>query len=327
MGSAVLRLEPGEFAPERLERGAKHRIAITVGSADLPVLVARGAAAGATLVVTACVHGDEYEGTRAILEEFEALNPVAMKGDLIAVTAANPLAFWAGTRTSPLDGGNLARVFPGKEDGTPTEQLAWHLGRAVIARADLYLDLHSAGVRWAMPALVGFDSSDPRGRAAALAFGCEVIWGHPAIAPGRTVSFATERRIPFLYTESRGSGRIGSEELAIYRRGIRNLLRHTGIAEGELERAPLRVELQGDGNIENGVTSPVAGFLVPEVALLDRVRKGDRLGRLYNPWGELLFDCLAPRDGVLVLIREFPVVEAGEPLFLLTDTVLSGGDG
>ena len=131
------------------------------GTLGFPVLVARGRRPGPTLVVSANVHGDEYEGVRAILETFEWLDPEAMNGDVLAVPVVNVPAFWSGTRTSPLDGANLARVFPGDEDGTPSQQIAWHFAQSVIARADFYLDLHSAGIRYRMPSMVGYPAADP----------------------------------------------------------------------------------------------------------------------------------------------------------------------
>src|SRR4029077_18804374 len=93
----------------------------------IPVLLARGAATGKTLVATASVHGDEYEGVQAIFECFDELDPAQMSGDLLAVPVANPPAFFAGSRLSPLDQANLARCFPGAPDGGPTDAIAWHL--------------------------------------------------------------------------------------------------------------------------------------------------------------------------------------------------------
>jgi predicted deacylase len=97
----------------------------------------RGASAGATLVVSANVHVDEYEGVRAIHEVFDELNPERMAGNPIAAPVLNPPAFWSGTRTSPLDGANLARVFPGDPEGCPSQRLAWHFGKSSVALACL----------------------------------------------------------------------------------------------------------------------------------------------------------------------------------------------
>ncbi|MBM3774647.1 MAG: hypothetical protein FJW37_05725, partial [Acidobacteria bacterium] len=315
-------MSPLDFDPAHFDRGRKHALELEVPGHDLklPLLLVRGASPGKTLVATAAVHGDEYEGVRAIFDVSAALAPADLRGDFLAVPVANPPAFWNGTRTSPLDGGNLARVFPGSYTG-PTPAIARSLAEAVIARADLFVDLHSAGVQWLMPTMVGYDSNDRRSRAAAAAFGAPVMWGHPAIAPGRTVSFAASRGIPWLYTEARGAGRIDPGDLRVFVDGLGNLLRHLEILEGAPRPAPPALHLYGDGNVDQGLTASQRGFLIPEVELLDRVRAGQRLGRLCGVHGETLETFAAPADGVVALVRQFPVVAPGDPLFLVTGTL------
>jgi predicted deacylase len=314
----MLHVSAENFDPGRLERGRKHRMFLDVATdLSVPLLAACGAEPGPVLVVSANIHGDEYEGVRAIFEVFDALAPGAMRGDLLAVPVANPPAFWSGTRTSPLDGANLARVFPGHLEGSPSQRLAWHLGQAIIARASLYLDLHSGGVQFRMPSMVGYPAGVAKAEAAAEAFGAPVVWAHETVAAGRTVSFAHDRGIPWLYTEARGAGRIHPEDLEMMKRGIGNLLRHLGITAGEPEARPVRMRLWGDGNTDCGLRAGGSGFFISEAGVLDRVGAGQRLGRLVTIAGELIEEYRAPEDGVVGLLREFPVVRTGDVLFLL----------
>src|SRR5207247_11083758 len=128
LGDGPKTLRPEEFHPDKFERGQKHALDLDLGAAaggvNLPVLLARGSRTGKRLVTTAAVHGDEYEGVRAIFDVWQALDPAALTGDWLAVPVANPPAFWSGTRTSPLDQANLARVFPGSLEGGPSATLA-----------------------------------------------------------------------------------------------------------------------------------------------------------------------------------------------------------
>ena len=314
---------PTEFDPLDFDRGQKHVIDLNLGpwveGFSLPLLLVRGRLEGPTLVVTAGVHGDEYEGVRAIFEMYLRLNPDEMAGDMLAVPVANPPAFWNGTRTSPLDDGNLARAFPGRPDGGPTSMLAHVLGTSIISHADFYLDLHSAGVQLLMPTMAGYDSADPRSRAAAVAFGAPVLWGHPDVAPGRTISYAKEHGIPWLYTEARGAGRIHPDDLRVMTTGIRNLLLHLQILQGELEQSPVLFHLFGGGNIDDSLRANRAGFLIPDVNLLDPVTRGMKLGRTVDLHAEDVEIFVAARNGVVALIREWPVVKPGDVMFLLTD--------
>ena len=310
------------FDPDSYERSRKYSLDLEVpnhSDITIPVLLVRGANAGARLVVSAAVHGDEFEGVRAIFEVVEQIDPAEMSGDLLAAPVANPPAFWAGTRCSPLDGANLARVFPGSPDGGPTPAIAHTLAQALISKADFYLDLHSAGVACLMPTMAGYSANDPRGRDAAECFGATVIWGHPDVAPGRTISFAHERGIPWLYTEARGAGRIHPEDLRTFRKGMLNLMRHLSILPGKVAaQTPIRHRLLGDGNIEAGLTCGVEGFFMPAVGLLEPVAKGQVLGRTVNPHGETIETFRATEAGVVALIRQFAVVKAGDAMFVVT---------
>ena len=303
-------------------RGAKHQFEFDVATASgpvaLPVLWVRGARPGPTLVCTAGVHGDEYEGIQTLFDVFSSLQSESMSGDFLAVPVANPPAFWEGTRTSPLDGENLARAFPGSPEGSPTEVVAWHLDQFFFSRADFYLDLHSGGVRYLMPSLVGYDASDERSRRAAEAFGSAVLWGHPNTPLGRTVSAAKTRGIPFLYTEARGAGRIHPADLRLYRRGVFNLLRHLSILPGEPEETACQYHLFGDGNIDESVLASDRGFLIPRVELLQQVQRGGELGILTDLLGRTIERYTAPRDGVVVLIHACPLVTPRESVFLVT---------
>jgi predicted deacylase len=319
---AETRIRASGFNPASYALGQKHSLILDLGphvaGIELPVLLVRGATEGKILVVTAGVHGDEFEGVRAVLEVFAELDPEKMSGTMLAVPVANPPAFWNGTRTSPLDQGNLARAFPGREHGSATQVIAFHVGHSIIAHADFYLDLHSAGVKLLMPSMAGYDTNDPRSCDAALAFGAPVVWGHPTISPGRTISFAASRGIPWLYTEARGAGRIDVEDLSMFKRGVINLLCHLNILPGGVsKREPLR-SLYGAGDLDASLSAAWPGFLVPAVELLENVKAEQELGRTLNVQGRVVEVFKSPREGVVGMIHVFPVVDAGDSVFLVT---------
>src|SRR5579864_7606427 len=157
-------------------------------SAEIPVLAIAGERPGPVFVAAAGVHGDEYEGPRALWEVCEALPPSSLSGVLVALPRCNPWAFAAGSRTTPvdIDGVNLARTFPGNAAGSPTERLAASLFAFVVrARPALFLDLHSGGVRYRFsPAAAGW--ATPSGHAPPCApSACETC-GSAAIIPARS---------------------------------------------------------------------------------------------------------------------------------------------
>ncbi|MBI3962712.1 MAG: succinylglutamate desuccinylase/aspartoacylase family protein, partial [Deinococcus sp.] len=274
-----------DFDLDALPRSTKQGLTLEVtvlpdGSpVTLPVLVARGGSAGPALLVLAGVHGDEYEGMRAIWEVYGQLDPAHLHGTFLAVPVANGPAFAAGTRESPIDHKNLARVFPGSPDGSVTDRIAHALDQYLIARADFLLDLHSAGAKYTMATLVGYyhDSSQlgQISQQAAFSFGAPVVWGHPSVGPGRTISAAMARGIPWLYAETTGGGWVREHDVQIYTRGVQNLLKHLKMLPGAPDAPSPSYHFVGDGNTDKAITAQASGYLVPAVQLLEKVAPGD----------------------------------------------------
>ena len=79
---------------------------------------------GPTLGISAAIHGDEAVGVEILYHLRERLEPGALRGRVLLLPCANPLAYQANTRNTPLDMTNLNRVFPGDPAGWFTEHLA-----------------------------------------------------------------------------------------------------------------------------------------------------------------------------------------------------------
>lgn len=111
--------------------------------ARLPVLSWGGGRGPGTLVI-AGQHGNEYQGVIILQRIIERLGG-ALAGNLIIVPAVNPSALRAATRTSPHDGLDLNRSFPGAVDGSPTRQIAHAISTALLPHVEVVLDIHSGG--------------------------------------------------------------------------------------------------------------------------------------------------------------------------------------
>ena len=145
-------------------------------------------------------------------------------------------SWWRASRVNPLDARNMARVFPGSADGSPSERLAARLLDRVLRHASLYIDLHSPGRTSHWVTLCGYSNHGPQAdtaRAAARSFGAPYIWEHPhdPEARGRTISATNDLEIPSLYTEAYGGGHARPEDVDCYTRGLANLLRFLEITE------------------------------------------------------------------------------------------------
>lgn len=289
----------------------------------LPLLTVTGAEPGPTLIVTAGVHGDEYEGIETIARLYQQLESDQLRGNLIMVPVCNVPAYETIQRSSPIDGLNLARTFPGDANGTITQRIAHWITEQLLRRADCYIDLHSGGIAAEIPPLIGYihDAGEvgQRSRAAAEAFGAPVLWGHPLpVPPGRTISAATELGVPSLYTEAPGGGYARAADVELFVQGVKNVMCHLGMMDGAPEPQPLTHDLFGDGNLDQIIAAPVAGYFRADVALLDDVVAGQRLGAIYDFAGEPLATVVSERDGVVIMLRRLHRVNVGDGLAQVT---------
>jgi predicted deacylase len=323
MGSASG--EPSWWGQRQPGQLARVNLPDAGGEWELALFVVTGTRPGPTLAVLAGVHGDEYEGPVAIADLLAGLDPAALAGTLVALPVANPPAFSAGTRTSPLDGLNLARTFDGDATGSASERLAWTIAGEVIGVADALIDLHSGGVAYAMATLVGYcdlgNEVGQRSRELALAFGAPVIWEHPEIAPGRTLSAALDRGIPCVYTEAAGGGAAPADVVQCYIEGVRRVLIALGMLPGEPSRPRHRETWRGSGNTDRSLEATQSGLFRSAVRVGEDVAAGQLLGEIVDYDGTVVERVIAPAAGVVAMARRVPRVSAGDGLYLLTTRV------
>ncbi|MBS7705602.1 succinylglutamate desuccinylase/aspartoacylase family protein [Chelatococcus asaccharovorans] len=261
------------------------------GQIVIPVVVINGGP-GPTALCTGGVHGDEYEGPIVLGALARELAPGDINGRLIIVPTANPPAAQAGRRTSPIDGGNLARLFPGEANGGPTSQIAEGITRLLLPAADYLLDFHSGGSTLDyLPCAFGRLPTDRALAARVLdllaAFGAPVtaVVKRPE-AKGTLVAAALDAGVAAMATELGGSGGVTRQTVAIAADGLRRALGHMGILPGDaaLARAPdapstRLLAVAG----EHFLRAPGRGLFEPAFMLGDRVAAGDVAGWLSDP--------------------------------------------
>lgn len=287
----------------------------------LPVLVVRGCEDGPTLVTFAGVHGDEYEPMAAVQRVFAQAEPESLTGTWVAVACCNVDAFLAGGREGPEDGKNLARVFPGRADGTLTERVAYCLTHDFISKASFVCDLHSGGRVYRMLPMAGYMLSSPSmtavQRRAAQAFGLPFVWG-TAPEPGRSLSAAADWGVPAIYCETTGTGGCREQDVEAYARGTFRLMTHLGMLPGEAKPPPGQRVLEdptpSSGHLQVKNTTPVDGLFLTSLELGSRVERGDVLGRVVDSFGRVRFECRTDTAGEIILLRHLSRVVAGDAL-------------
>jgi N-alpha-acetyl-L-2,4-diaminobutyrate deacetylase len=289
------------------------------GSVMIPVAVIRNGA-GPTALLTGANHGDEYEGPVALFDLARSLRAEQVAGRVIILPGMNFPAFQAGTRTSPIDRGNLNRSFPGRPDGTVTEKIADYVTRHLLPLADIVLDFHSGGrtldfLPYAAAHALPDKAQERRCFDAVAAFSAPYSMRMIEIdAVGMYDTTAEAMGKVFVTTELRGGGTATPASVGIAARGVRNLLRHAGILEGAPETGPTRWLDMPSGDCFG--FAEVDGLVEPLKDLGDPVAEGEVVARIHpiTRTGEAPCEHRAALGGVLAA-RHFPgLVKVGDCL-------------
>lgn len=139
--------------------------------------------------------------------------------------------------------------------------------------------------------------------------------------PGRSLSAATDLGVPSIYTEAPGGGYTRSEDVSCFCNGVLNVLKHLNMIEGHPQPGPLTHHLVGEGNLDQVISAPIAGYYRAHVNLLDEVQTGQRLGAIYDLFGEPIEEIHADRDGIVIMLRRLNSVRVGDGLAHITTRI------
>jgi N-alpha-acetyl-L-2,4-diaminobutyrate deacetylase len=255
------------------------------GSVMIPIAVIRNGE-GPTALLTGGNHGDEYEGPIALFDLARTLDVGKVSGTVIIVPAMNYPAFRAGTRTSPIDKGNMNRSYPGKPDGTVTQKIADYFTRELLPRADVVLDFHSGGrtldfVPFAAAHILPDKVQEAKGFDAVKAFSAP--WSMRMLeidAVGMYDTTVEEMGKVFVTTELGGGGTARAETVAIAKRGAMNVLRHAGIVSGKIDHRDTRWLDMPSGDCFSFAEDE--GLIETMVDLGDFVKEGQVIARIHT---------------------------------------------
>ena len=296
------------------------------GSIMIPISVIQNGS-GPTALLTGANHGDEYEGPVALQDLALNLKPADIAGRVIIVPAFNYPAFRAGHRNSPIDDGNMNRVFPGNPRGTVTEKIADYFQRTLLPEADIVVDIHSGGKTLEfVPLAAAHVLEDKTQQAACVAAMRAFNAPHSVILleidnTGMYDTAVEESGKVFVSTELGGGGTTRASTVAIAKKGLANVLIHAGILNAEPVVEPTISLDMPDGSCF--VISEHDGLLEPVVDLGNKVAEGDTVARVWplDRTGVKPIAYSARRSGILAG-RHFPgIVKAGDCMAVVADIV------
>jgi N-alpha-acetyl-L-2,4-diaminobutyrate deacetylase len=278
---------------------------------------------GPTLLVTAAVHGDEYEGPIALAKLVRSLDPGALQGRLIAVPFLNQRALGAAQRRSPDDGLDLNRSFPGDPTGSPSEVLAHLVSTTLVPAADAVIDLHTGGTNstW-IPCAMTHPLADRAllDRILDLIVAMRLPAGvvvDESDKPGMFDTYVENLGKPFVCCEF-GGGMLTRPTLAVAEASLRNALIHLDMIESEPRMAEWRgrteTRLLEIPSLDHAMTAMTSGLFEPLAEPGDTVFAGQAIGRVHatDDLGRAPETIRAPVDGILFHRRASSRIDPGQ---------------
>lgn len=245
---------------------------------------------GPVVVVTGAVHGDEYEGPVVIAELMRQIRAEDVAGQLILLPAFNAPAMRAGRRTSPIDHLNLNRVFPGKHDGSPTEQIACYVAEHIFSRADFYLDLHAGGrTLFIEPSAHvvladGMDATLARTNAGlAEVFGVPITVQTSNMGDYRTsAGYTSHKGIPTLAAEMGMGGWLTGDSVRATREATHRFLKHTGVLPGIATVPGQSTRWTRIDGVNGYLFAPFDGYFERRFVLGETIEAGQLAGLMHQ---------------------------------------------
>lgn len=301
-------VQPGESKSIDLEVGTF----MTHEKLRLQATVIHGKEPGPTLLISGCIHGDEFNGTEIIRRILRTKSVAKLKGTLLAVPVVNRPGFVRRSRYMP-DRRDLNRLFPGSATGSLGARLAKVFTDQLIARSDLVIDLHTGAVNRPNFPQIRITAGDKESMALAKVFDPPVIL--TASQRESTLRAACiDLKKPVLLYEAGEALRLDAHAIKFGVEGIMSIMRHLGMlsTRSRIRRKKTSTVISKKSYWER---SPQGGIFIPLISLGKAVNKDDLLGFIADPQGSAEVEVRASFPGIMIGRTNEAVADEGDGLF------------
>ena len=284
---------------------------------QIPVIIIDGENPGPVLLIDCCTHGDEYEGTAAILKLAGEFENIKFNGKLVLVPALNIEAFVTMRRSTLSDEFNLNRIFPGNNESYITHRLAYTYIERVVGCADAIITFHGGGKVLHLEPIIGYlpptDDVNKKSYEMAKAFNCKYTWRMQNLpfSGVSIVEYKKKYNVPAILPEV-GShcGRLHdyNKNVDICYNGIKNVMAHLNMIPdtgAEKVKDMMDVELNYLHCYNGGMQTLVKREN-------EIVEKGETLAYMQDLFGNIIEELKAPYKGVVIGFWSVPVIRPGD---------------
>lgn len=245
---------------------------------------------GKTLLITAGVHGGEYVGIETAMRLINELETNKMFGNVVICPVINTDGFYSGVKQiSTIDGKNLNREFPGNENGTISQKIAFDIEKYLYPIADFIVDLHGGDINEKLTPIIFFpyaSGEDIKIYVRDIASRMSVDFRVGSYAENGLYSYATKKGIPAMLYERGSHGMWSEEDVLTEKEDMYKLMEILGIIK---EGYDIDINLnQREITKAEYEQADSDGCWYPYFTNGDEIKKGELLGVLKSIDGEII---------------------------------------
>ena len=305
LGETIL---PGESKTIEVEIAKLH----TMTKLKIPVIIERSKIAGPTVLFSACLHGDEINGTEIVRQIIRKKINKPKRGTIICIPIINIFGFLNQTREFP-DKRDLNRVFPGSKNGSLASRFAHFLVSEIIPNVDYAVDFHAGGASRFNAPQIRIVPNNSELKELASVFNSPFTLYSKNIQ-GSFRNACTKLGVKMLLFEGGKSLDLNNMITQDGINGSKRFLQHLNMLN------PINDVVFKESEtifIEKSswIRANFSGMFHGLVAIGSYVKKGEVLAMISDPFGKVEHKLKAPNDGYIINVNDASIVYQGDAVF------------
>lgn len=309
---------PFEIAGIQVQPGTRQTIEVQVAKLythtplHIPVEIVHGRRDGPVLMVCGAIHGDEINGVEIVRRVLTNAALRNLRGTLVAVPIVNIFGFVQRTRYLP-DRRDLNRCFPGSESGSLGGRIAYLLRTQIMEHVTHIIDLHTGAIhRFNLPQIRA-ELKTPETARMAEAFAAPVIID-AGLREGSLRAYADSQNIPVITYEGGEALRFDEVVITSGVKGVMRVMRALEMTPAKKSVKPPRKRSEVAASSQ-WVRADIDGIMRPVARLGQKIRKGQKLAMVADPFGASETAIISPCSGIVICVNNLPLVNEGEAIY------------
>lgn len=282
----------------------------------MPIKVINGRNEGPCLVALSNLQGHEFIGLDILNQLYDLIDPNELSGCIIIVPVLNIYGLTHYPKITP-SGAPIANCFPGNEHGSYGERIAHIFTKEILTKADYCIEFQTGSLNQEAFPHVYCNFDDKASLKIAKYFQAPVIMEVETSSSQLRVT-TDSLNIPLLVYQAGEAMRFDAIAVQTGLTGIQNVLTKIDMLKGTIGDSVSPVISKDD----DWLVASASGILHTEVNLGQRIKKGEKIGWLSDPFSnESKTVITSYLDGIIVGINRTPLIQEGISVFKIASFI------